>query len=91
MWGTIQLLIFCGTAIVLGLMTLLSLPQSQLRATLLPILQWAFVIFCGIYCLSPVDLVPEALLGPLGLADDALMAIAGVASAIAARKAVPKR
>jgi len=29
------------------------------------------IILCCIYIISPVDLVPEALLGPLGIIDDA--------------------
>lgn len=37
-----------------------------------------FVIFLmGAYILSPVDLLPEALLGPLGLPDDIMALIAG--------------
>ena len=29
-----------------------------------------FIVLAGLYLLSPIDLIPEALLGPLGLADD---------------------
>src|SRR5688572_1518608 len=32
-------------------------------------------ILCLIYVLSPIDLMPEAVLGPLGLADDVVAAI----------------
>ncbi len=35
-------------------------------------------IICLIYVLSPIDLVPEAALGPFGLADDAIAAIVGL-------------
>ncbi len=31
---------------------------------------WVIGIVCCIYILSPIDLAPEALLGPFGLADD---------------------
>ena len=29
------------------------------------------IVFCCIYIISPVDLLPEVLLGPLGIIDDA--------------------
>ena len=64
--GTIQMLMICGTLLGLAFFVLLSMPQSQLRAFLLPIVGWGVAIFCGIYCISPVDIVPEAILGPLG-------------------------
>ena len=28
------------------------------------------IVLCGIYILSPIDFLPEILLGPLGLLDD---------------------
>jgi hypothetical protein len=66
---------------------LLSMPQSQLRSFLLPILGWCFALFCGAYILSPVDVAPEALLGPFGLIDDAGALVAGICAARTAIKA----
>jgi len=34
---------------------------------------WGLLIFAAIYFFSPLDLLPEALLGPLGFADDAAL------------------
>lgn len=78
---TIQLLVICGTLLGLAFFVLLSMPQSQLRAFLLPIVGWGVAIFCGIYCISPVDIVPEALLGPFGLIDDVGAVAAGLTAA----------
>ena len=48
---------------------------------------WVFAAFCVIYFVSPVDILPEAFLGPFGLVDDIGAVIAGVASARAAWRA----
>ena len=84
--GFIQALLYCGTGLVVAVLVLLALPQCQLRAFLLPIVCWGLAIFCGIYCISPVDLAPEALLGPFGLVDDLGAMVAGVAAASTAMK-----
>ena len=77
-WGGI----LCVTTLVL-----VSLPQSKLRDFLLPIVGWCFALFCGVYVLSPVDLLPEIMLGPVGLIDDAGAVVVGIASAGAAMRA----
>jgi hypothetical protein len=66
---------------------LLALPQSRLRTFLMPIIGWCFALFCGAYILSPVDLLPEALMGPFGLIDDAGALFAGIFAASSAIKA----
>lgn len=33
--------------------------------------QWLKIILILIYLFSPIDILPEAILGPLGLVDDA--------------------
>lgn len=35
-------------------------------------------VICFAYVLSPIDLVPEAVLGPLGIPDDILAGILGL-------------
>ena len=87
LFGTIQTLFLCGTAIVVAFVVLLSLPQSKLRAFLLPIVGWCIAILCAIYCISPIDIVPEALLGPFGLVDDVGAVVAGIAAVRSAMKA----
>jgi uncharacterized membrane protein YkvA (DUF1232 family) len=70
----------CGTALLLAFMALLSAPKSKLRAVLLQVVGWLVVVFCVLYGISPVDILPEAFLGPFGLVDD----IGAVAVAIGA-------
>ncbi len=70
----------CGTALLLAFMALLSAPKSRMRAVLLQIIGWLVVAFCVLYGISPVDILPEAFLGPFGLVDD----IGAVAVAVGA-------
>jgi uncharacterized membrane protein YkvA (DUF1232 family) len=87
LFGTIQTLAMCGTLVTIAFVILLAMPQSQLRAFLLPIAGWSVAIFCGIYAISPVDIVPEALLGPFGLIDDVGAVVAGITAARVAMSA----
>ena len=34
--------------------------------------EWVLLVLSAVYILSPVDVIPEVLLGPLGLTDDAV-------------------
>jgi uncharacterized membrane protein YkvA (DUF1232 family) len=52
---------------------------------LLPLYRWAVAIGCFCYVVSPLDAMPEIILGPFGLFDDAGVAIAGF---LAARDAI---
>lgn len=61
----------CGTIFAIVSVIALSLPQSRFRTVLNEVLGWAFAVLCGFYCLSPVDVMPEAVLGPFGFIDDA--------------------
>ena len=40
--------------------------------------EWVLLVLSAVYILSPVDVIPEVLLGPLGLSDD-VVALALVA------------
>lgn len=80
MYATIQTIALCGTAVVIAFFVLLSMPKSELRAFLLPIVSWCVAIFCGIYCISPIDIVPEAFFGPFGLVDDVGAIVAGISA-----------
>lgn len=82
-------LIVCGAILSFAFLILLALPNSRLRAFLLPIVGWGMAIFCAIYCVSPVDIVPEIFLGPFGLVDDigaVFLGVAGASTAINAKK-----
>lgn len=83
----VKTLLFVGGGLIALLLVLLAMPQSRLRSFLMPIVGWCFALFCGAYILSPVDIVPEAVVGPFGLIDDAGALIAGIMAASSAIKA----
>jgi uncharacterized membrane protein YkvA (DUF1232 family) len=86
--GLISVIAICGSVLTLTMLILVALPQSKIRAALLQVFGWVFAAFCLIYFISPVDVLPEAILGPfLGLFDDAAAVMAGVAAARAAWRA----
>lgn len=85
--SVIELAMQCGALLLLAFLVLLALPQSKLREVFMPIVGWTLALFCGAYCISPVDIIPEIALGPFGLIDDLGVGALGVASAIAAYKA----
>lgn len=87
MLETFKWLMLCGTSIVIAFGVLLAMPKSELRSFLMPIVGWTFALLAGMYCLSPVDVIPEIVAGPFGLIDDVGMAIAGFAAAKAAMNA----
>ncbi len=43
-------------------------PRRKRRGLRAP--EWVALIIAAVYVLSPVDVIPEVLLGPLGLTDD---------------------
>ena len=87
MFEMIKLMMLCGTLVVIAFVVLLAMPKSELRSVLMPIVGWAMAIFCGFYAISPIDILPEAVLGPFGLIDDIGAVIVGISSAKAAMKA----
>lgn len=89
-FGVIKLVILCGSVLLLALMILVSMPRSKTRDVLVQVVGWAFAFFCGAYVVSPLDVLPEAFLGPLGLFDDAGAVVAGFMSARAAWNAGKK-
>lgn len=80
----LKLILGLGTLLILAFFVLLSLPQSQLPGICRQAANWLLAAFCAIYVLSPIDLLPEAFLGPLGLFDDAVAVVAGVSAGVAA-------
>jgi len=87
LFSMIQTMFCCGTILVVAFAVLLSLPKSKLRAFVLPILGWCVAIFCGIYCISPIDIFPECFLGPFGLIDDLGAVVGGISAVRAAMNA----
>lgn len=62
--------LICSTIMGIAFMIALSLPKSRLRTVVTEICCYASVVFCAFYCISPVDCIPEAALGPVGFIDD---------------------
>lgn len=81
LFSTLRFLFGCGTVLVVATILLAHLPKSPLRTLLVQICGWATAALCGAYVLSPVDVLPEALLGPFGLPDDVIALILGFISA----------
>jgi uncharacterized membrane protein YkvA (DUF1232 family) len=72
----LEVLVIGGVILALAFMILLALPQCKLRDMLMP---WMLLALCTAYCLSPLDAIPDLLL-PLGLADDFVVAAAGIST-----------
>jgi uncharacterized membrane protein YkvA (DUF1232 family) len=80
----IRMMVGCGTLLGLAFMGLLAMPKCKLRAVLMQIVGWATTVFCIVYGISPIDIVPEALFGPFGLIDDLVAVGIAIASGSAA-------
>lgn len=78
----LRLLVIVGGLVIVTFMILLALPQCRLRDMLMPFVAWGFVALCGAYAISPVDALPEILLGPFGLVDDLAAVVLGVGTAV---------
>jgi uncharacterized membrane protein YkvA (DUF1232 family) len=83
----LELLVIVGGILILAGMILLALPQSKLRDLIMPFVSWGFVVLCGLYVVSPIDALPEIVLGPVGIFDDLAAGVAGVVTAVSAIKA----
>lgn len=86
-----QTLLVCLTVLGIAWVVALSLPKSRLRTVLTEITSWAFLVFCAFYALSPIDIVPEAALGPFGFIDDIGAVFLGYQSFQSAMKARRER
>lgn len=91
MFELLKVMVMTGGLIVITLLVLLALPASRLRDLVMPYVAWSFVVLCGLYAISPVDALPEVVLGPFGLFDDLAAAAAGIGTAVATIKAQRRR
>jgi uncharacterized membrane protein YkvA (DUF1232 family) len=84
----LRLLVIVGGVVLVTFMILLALPQCKLRDMLMPFVAWGFVALCAAYAISPVDALPEIVLGPFfGLFDDAAAVVMGIGTAAATIRA----
>ena len=87
----LKTLMMCMTMLGIAWVVALSLPKSRLRTVLTEICSWAFLLFCTFYTISPLDIIPEAALGPVGLVDDIGAVFLGYQSFLSAMKARRER
>lgn len=83
----LEVMVIVAALVVITFMVLLSLPQCRLRDMLMPFVAWGFVALCAAYAISPVDILPEVVLGPFGLFDDLGAVVAGVGTAMSTIRA----
>ena len=50
-------------------------PSLQERKNMKTFKRYFTIIICLVYIISPIDIIPEAVLGPLGLVDDGAVLI----------------
>jgi uncharacterized membrane protein YkvA (DUF1232 family) len=61
-------------------LVLMHLPNSPLKTLAQRALAGVFAMLMPLYVVSPVDVVPEAVLGPVGIVDDLVVIVLGVAA-----------
>lgn len=86
-YGLLSCVVICATLLAGALMVLVSMPHSPIRDLMVRVCGWLFTLLCAVYFVSPVDVLPEAFLGPFGLPDDVAAVVAGFLSAGAAWRA----
>ncbi|HVX09878.1 MAG TPA: YkvA family protein [Pirellulales bacterium] len=85
----LKTLMTCLTVLGIAWVVALSLPKSKARAVINEVVSWAFLAFCAFYAISPIDVLPEAVLGPFGFIDDlgsVFLGYQGFKSAMSARE-----
>jgi hypothetical protein len=71
------LMVVCGTVLAGGFMWALNSPEGKMRDCCVWVFGWAFALLCAVYCISPVDFFPIAVL-PV---DDTVAFFAGLKAA----------
>ena len=77
MFELLNTLVTMGTLVVITFLVLLALPQCRLREIVMPFVKIGIVALCGAYVLSPIDIMPEIVMGPFGCVDDLAAAVGG--------------
>jgi uncharacterized membrane protein YkvA (DUF1232 family) len=86
-FSTIRLMAVLGVLLLVTLFVLLAMPNSKLRELALPFVSWAIAALSVAYVVSPIDILPEAFLGPFGLIDDIGAVAVAIGSVMTAMKA----
>ena len=77
MLDLLRMFVVMGFSTLITFLVLLALPQCRLREFMMPFVKIALVAACGAYVLSPVDVMPELVMGPFGMVDDLGVAVGG--------------
>lgn len=85
--GLIEFILGCITLLGVAFLVTLALPDSPTKQFATQVIGWGIALACGLWVVSPVDLIPEALLGPIGALDDVGALLLGIGSAMAAKRA----
>jgi uncharacterized membrane protein YkvA (DUF1232 family) len=80
---TLEVLIHWGGILALAFLVLLAMPQSRLREIVLPFVGWAVAALSVAYIISPIDVVPDFLVG-IGWVDDLVALAVAIGSAVTA-------
>lgn len=78
LFGFLSTGMVCLTILGIAFMVVLAMPQSRMRDVMKQVL---VAIFCALYVISPVDFLPEIVLGPAGAIDDIAAVVIGIMSA----------
>jgi uncharacterized membrane protein YkvA (DUF1232 family) len=78
LFGFLSTAMVCITIMGLAFMVILAMPQSRMRDVMKHVM---VAIFSILYVVSPIDFLPEIVLGPVGAVDDIAAAIIGIVSA----------
>jgi len=68
-WGFLKIAFICITVLFAIFLVLLALPKSQLRSIILEIFGWSVSAGSAALVVSPVDIIPDILVGA-GWIDD---------------------
>ncbi len=90
-FGFLSTFLWCGLIFGIAMIISLSLPKSKLQTVIKEFVGIGGAVLCGLYVVSPVDLFPEALLGPFGYIDDLGALVGGLAAAHSAFSAHKQR
>lgn len=85
--GLIEFILGCITLLGVAFLVTLALPDSPTKQFATQVIGWGIALACGLWVVSPVDLIPEALLGPIGVLDDVGVLLLGIGGVMAAKRA----
>lgn len=77
-FSLLSVMFVCATIFGIAFVIVLALPDCRMREVVKKAL---IAVACVVYILSPIDIIPEIVLGPIGLLDDGAALMAAITSA----------